>query len=209
MCLLTFWLLLRQALTEKENSQKDTRDAQLSTIAVHMKGKTHVSLTDPQLSGGHLSVVLCASEDHRVYEDLQKKEEVSYEEVLLLQRGAGGVKMEALAAVVRRMFVKYWIYICGTMFFFVSFEGKIVLYKVIYMVMFLCCVALYQVISQHYKYFRCMDCYFMYCLCLQGLSCLGAKQPLKLSRLELKFYTLNPMTQACLLVVSVGGALVC
>ena len=43
------------------------------------------------------------------------------------------------------MFVKYWIYVCGTMFFFVSFEGEIVLYKVIYMVMFLCCVALYQV----------------------------------------------------------------
>lgn len=148
MCLLTFWLLLRQALTEKGNSQKDTRDT-LSAIAVHMEGKTHVSLTDLQLSGGHLSVVLCASEDHRTHEDLQqqkKEEEMSYEEVLLLQRGAGGVKMEALAAVVRRMFVKYWIYICGTMFFFVSFEGKIVLYKVIYMVMFLCCVALYQVI---------------------------------------------------------------
>lgn len=67
-----------------------------------------------------------------------------YEEVLLLQRE--GVKMEALVAVVTRMFVKYWIYVCGTMFFFVSFEGKIVLYKVIYMVMFLCCVALYQVL---------------------------------------------------------------
>lgn len=72
---------------------------------------------------------------------------MSYEEVLLLHRVGGGVKMEALAAVVRRMFVKYWIYICGTMFFFVSFEGKIVLYKVIYMVMFLCCVALYQVVA--------------------------------------------------------------
>lgn len=53
--------------------------------------------------------------------------------------------MEALVAVVKRMFVKYWIYVCGTMFFFVSFEGRIVLYKVIYMVMVLCCVALYQV----------------------------------------------------------------
>lgn len=79
-------------------------------------------------------------------EDLQKKvEEVSYEEVLLLSGGGGGVQMEALVAVVTRMFVKYWIYVCGTMFFFVSFEGKIVLYKVIYMVLFLCCVALYQV----------------------------------------------------------------
>lgn len=78
-------------------------------------------------------------------EEEEEVEEVSYDELLLLQGEAGGVKMEALAAVVSRMFVKYWIYICGTMFFFVSFEGKIVLYKVIYMVMFLCCVALYQV----------------------------------------------------------------
>jgi len=73
------------------------------------------------------------------------KEGVSYEEVLLLG-GGGRDQMEALVAVVTRMFVKYWIYVCGTMFFFVSFEGKIVLYKVIYMVMFLCCVALYQVL---------------------------------------------------------------
>lgn len=84
------------------------------------------------------------AENQRTDEGLsKKKEEVSYEEVLLLS--GGGVHMEAMVAVVTRMFVKYWIYVCGTMFFFVSFEGKIVLYKVIYMVMFLCCVALYQV----------------------------------------------------------------
>ncbi len=103
------------------------------------------------MSYDHLSVVVCSPEDQRTDEDLQekKKGEVSYEEVLLLQKGGGGgVKMEALVAMVTRMFVKYWIYVCGTMFFFVSFEGKIVLYKVIYMVMFLCCVALYQVILQ-------------------------------------------------------------
>lgn len=81
-------------------------------------------------------------------QDLQnrKVKEVSYEEVMLLSGREGGVQMEALVAVVTRMFVKYWIYVCGTMFFFVSFEGKIVLYKVIYMVLFLCCVALYQVL---------------------------------------------------------------
>uniref|UniRef100_A0A3Q1EK08 Piezo-type mechanosensitive ion channel component 2-like n=1 Tax=Acanthochromis polyacanthus TaxID=80966 RepID=A0A3Q1EK08_9TELE len=59
--------------------------------------------------------------------------------------------MEALVAVVTRMFIKYWIYVCGTMFFFVSFEGKIVLYKVIYMVMFLCCVALYQLNYERWR----------------------------------------------------------
>ncbi|KAM8730910.1 piezo-type mechanosensitive ion channel component 2-like [Acanthopagrus schlegelii] len=131
MCLLTFWLLLRQALTEKRDRQKDQQTVtQLSTITVHFK------------------------DEQRADEDLQEKkkkdEEVLYEEVLLLQRG-GGVKMEALVAVVTRMFVKYWIYVCGTMFFFVSFEGKIVLYKVIYMVMFLCCVALYQLNYERWR----------------------------------------------------------
>ncbi|XP_054621092.1 piezo-type mechanosensitive ion channel component 2-like isoform X2 [Dunckerocampus dactyliophorus] len=115
-CLLTFWLLLRQALTEKRDRQKDTQtQSQLSAITVHIK------------------------EDQKA--EQEKIQEISYEKVLLL---SGGVQMEALVAVVTRMFVKYWIYVCGTMFFFVSFEGKIVLYKVIYMVMFLCCVALYQ-----------------------------------------------------------------
>lgn len=93
-----------------------------------------------------------------------KPEEVSYEEVLFLHQGGGGgggVKMEALVAVVTRMFVKYWIYVCGTMFFFVSFEGKMVLYKVIYMVMFLCCVALYQVIPHYCRYDSSFD--WSYC----------------------------------------------
>ncbi|KAK5877665.1 hypothetical protein CesoFtcFv8_025149 [Champsocephalus esox] len=116
LCLLSFWLLLRQALTEKRDRQEDT---QLSTITVHM-------------------------------EDEEKGEtgEVSYEQVLLQE---GGVTMKALVAVVTRMFVKYWIYVCGTMFFFVSFEGKIVLYKVIYMVLLLCCSALYQLNYERWR----------------------------------------------------------
>ncbi|XP_034416405.1 piezo-type mechanosensitive ion channel component 2-like [Cyclopterus lumpus] len=122
LCLMTFWLLLRQALTEKRDRQADRQaDTQLSNITVHME------------------------------EEQQEEKEVPYEEVLLLQTEGGGIKMEALGAVVTRMFVKYWIYVCGTMFFFVSFEGKIVLYKVIYMVMFLCCVALYQLNYERWR----------------------------------------------------------
>ncbi|XP_047423768.1 piezo-type mechanosensitive ion channel component 2-like isoform X2 [Mugil cephalus] len=126
LCLLTFWLLLRQSLTEKNDRQKDGQaDAELSTITIEM-------------------------EDQDVTRQ-NKKEEVLYEEVLLLGGRGGGLQMEAMVAVVNRMFVKYWIYVCGTMFFFVSFEGKIVLYKVIYMVMFLCCVALYQLNYERWR----------------------------------------------------------
>ncbi|XP_068199524.1 piezo-type mechanosensitive ion channel component 2-like isoform X2 [Antennarius striatus] len=138
LCLFTFWLLLRQALTEKRDRQKEKQaDTQLSTITVHMEEEEHRAEEDQQ---------------KKVEEGEQmRKAEVSYEEVLLLHGRGGGVKMEALAAVVSRMFVKYWIYVCGTMFFFVSFEGKIVLYKVIYMVMFLCCVALYQLNYERWR----------------------------------------------------------
>lgn len=60
---------------------------------------------------------------------------------------AGGEQdiMQVLGKMVMALLVKYWIYICGGMFFFVSFEGRIVMYKIIYMMMFLSCVALYQV----------------------------------------------------------------
>ncbi|XP_077592655.1 piezo-type mechanosensitive ion channel component 2-like isoform X2 [Stigmatopora nigra] len=107
-CLLTFWVLLRQARAEK--GERRPGDSGPSAVAVHAG-------------------------------DPEKMEEISYREVLQMK---GGVRTDALVAAVTRMFVKYWIYVCGTMFFFVSFEGKIVAYKVIYMVMFLCCVALYQ-----------------------------------------------------------------
>lgn len=53
--------------------------------------------------------------------------------------------MDVLGSTFMAMLNKYWIYICGGMFFFVSFEGRIVMYKIIYMMMFLFCVALYQV----------------------------------------------------------------
>lgn len=54
--------------------------------------------------------------------------------------------MHVFGSMVMAVLVKYWIYICGGMFFFVSFEGNIVMYKIIYMMMFLSCVALYQVL---------------------------------------------------------------
>ncbi|XP_026229618.1 piezo-type mechanosensitive ion channel component 2 isoform X1 [Anabas testudineus] len=117
LCLLSFWLLLRQTLTERREKQKED-SAGLSDVHV---------------------------------EDQRKEEEEDSEE--------GGEQdiMHVLGNMVMAMLVKYWIYICGGMFFFVSFEGTIVMYKIIYMMMFLSCVALYQV---HYEWWRRILKYF-------------------------------------------------
>ncbi|XP_054602750.1 piezo-type mechanosensitive ion channel component 2 isoform X5 [Nothobranchius furzeri] len=117
MCLVTFWLLLRQTLTEREEKTKED-NAGLSDVYV---------------------------------EDQKKKEEEQSEE--------GGEQdiMHVLGNLMMSMLVKYWIYICGGMFFFVSFEGDIVMYKIIYMMMLLFCVALYQV---HYEWWRRILKYF-------------------------------------------------
>ncbi|XP_035801250.1 piezo-type mechanosensitive ion channel component 2 isoform X1 [Amphiprion ocellaris] len=45
---------------------------------------------------------------------------------------------------VKGMLVKYWILFCCSMFFVVSFSGKVVVYKILYIVLFLFCVVLYQ-----------------------------------------------------------------
>ncbi|XP_072304739.1 piezo-type mechanosensitive ion channel component 2 [Eucyclogobius newberryi] len=45
---------------------------------------------------------------------------------------------------VKGTLVKYWILFCCSMFFVVSFSGKVVVYKILYIVLFLFCVVLYQ-----------------------------------------------------------------
>lgn len=63
------------------------------------------------------------------------------------EEGGENDLMQMVGKLVMAILVKYWIYVCGGMFFFVSFEGRTVIYKIIYMMMFLFCVALYQVSS--------------------------------------------------------------
>uniref|UniRef100_A0A6Q2Y0Q1 Piezo-type mechanosensitive ion channel component n=1 Tax=Esox lucius TaxID=8010 RepID=A0A6Q2Y0Q1_ESOLU len=135
LCLLSFWLLLRQALTERKERQRG--EEVLSDIRVIdplRKGET------PSLS---VCVCLCVEVSVCVY-----KEE-----------GSGGHRemMQVLGSTLMAMMNKYWIYICGGMFFFVSFEGRIVMYKIIYMMLFLFCVACYQV---NYEWWRRMLKYF-------------------------------------------------
>uniref|UniRef100_M3ZFC3 Piezo type mechanosensitive ion channel component 2 n=1 Tax=Xiphophorus maculatus TaxID=8083 RepID=M3ZFC3_XIPMA len=117
LCLLTFWLLLRQTLTERQEKLKED-SAGLSDVFV---------------------------------DEQKKKEEEEPEE------GGEQDLMQVLGGLVMSVLVKYWIYICGGMFFIVSFEGTIVMYKIIYMMMLLSSVALYQV---HYEWWRRILKYF-------------------------------------------------
>ncbi|TSK20074.1 Piezo-type mechanosensitive ion channel component 1 [Bagarius yarrelli] len=53
--------------------------------------------------------------------------------------------LKLLGRVVMSLYAKYWIYVCGGMFIMVSFAGRLVGYKIIYMLLFLLCMCLYQV----------------------------------------------------------------
>uniref|UniRef100_A0A674P3D5 Piezo type mechanosensitive ion channel component 1 (Er blood group) n=1 Tax=Takifugu rubripes TaxID=31033 RepID=A0A674P3D5_TAKRU len=53
--------------------------------------------------------------------------------------------LKVVGALVMSCYAKYWIFVCGGMFIMVSFAGKLVGYKIVYMLMFLICLCLYQV----------------------------------------------------------------
>nr|XP_025950110.1 piezo-type mechanosensitive ion channel component 2 isoform X3 [Dromaius novaehollandiae] len=131
---ITFWLLLRQHLTEQKALQ--LKEATLSEVKV---GSEENEEKGEELQEGEV-----AEEE----EEEEEEEEDDDDEQDI---------MKVLGKLVMAMFIKYWIYVCGGMFFFVSFEGRIVMYKIIYMVLFLFCVALYQV---HYEWWRRILKYF-------------------------------------------------
>ncbi|KAI7813887.1 piezo-type mechanosensitive ion channel component 1 isoform X2 [Triplophysa rosa] len=53
--------------------------------------------------------------------------------------------LKVLGGLVMSLYAKYWIYVCGGMFIMVSFAGKLAAYKIVYMLLFLLCLCLYQV----------------------------------------------------------------
>uniref|UniRef100_A0A673MMK9 Uncharacterized protein n=1 Tax=Sinocyclocheilus rhinocerous TaxID=307959 RepID=A0A673MMK9_9TELE len=59
--------------------------------------------------------------------------------------------MIMLGALVKGILVKYWIFCCCFMFFFVSFSDKVAVFKILYICLFLFCVVLYEV---HYEVWR-------------------------------------------------------
>ena len=53
--------------------------------------------------------------------------------------------LRSLGELVTGIYVKYWIYVCAGMFIVVSFAGRLVVYKIVYMFLFLLCLTLFQV----------------------------------------------------------------
>ncbi|XP_064299092.1 piezo-type mechanosensitive ion channel component 2 isoform X6 [Phalacrocorax carbo] len=132
---ITFWLLLRQHLTEQKALQ--LKEATLSEVKV---GSEENEEKEEELQEGEVA------EEQEEKEEEEEEDDEDEQDI-----------MKVLGKLVMAMFIKYWIYVCGGMFFFVSFEGRIVMYKIIYMVLFLFCVALYQV---HYEWWRKILKYF-------------------------------------------------
>ncbi|KAM4833463.1 LOW QUALITY PROTEIN: piezo-type mechanosensitive ion channel component 1 [Thomomys bottae] len=53
--------------------------------------------------------------------------------------------LQSLGELVTGFYAKYWIYVCAGMFVVVSFAGRLVVYKIVYMFLFLLCLSLFQV----------------------------------------------------------------
>ncbi|KAM7127177.1 piezo-type mechanosensitive ion channel component 2 isoform 4-T4 [Molossus nigricans] len=145
---ITFWLLLRQHLTEQKALRE--KEALLSEVKIETQEiEEKDDEQDIQVEGE-------AEEKEEEEEESEEKHESLKEEEEEVEDDEQDI-MKVLGNLVVAIFIKYWIYVCGGMFFFVSFEGKIVMYKIIYMVLFLFCVALYQV---HYEWWRKILKYF-------------------------------------------------
>ncbi|XP_021563085.1 piezo-type mechanosensitive ion channel component 1 [Carlito syrichta] len=52
--------------------------------------------------------------------------------------------LRSLGELVQGLHAKYWIYVCAGMFIVVSFAGRLVVYKIVYMLLFLLCLTLFQ-----------------------------------------------------------------
>ncbi|XP_057556299.1 piezo-type mechanosensitive ion channel component 2 isoform X2 [Hippopotamus amphibius kiboko] len=148
---ITFWLLLRQHLTEQKALQE--KEALLSEVKIgSQENEEKDDEQDVQVDGEAQE----KEEEEVAKEEKQEQKKEEEEEEEEEEEDEQDV-MKVLGNLVVALFIKYWIYVCGGMFFFVSFEGKIVMYKIIYMVLFLFCVALYQV---HYEWWRRILKYF-------------------------------------------------
>ncbi|XP_034393255.1 piezo-type mechanosensitive ion channel component 2 [Cyclopterus lumpus] len=81
----------------------------------------------------------------RQEEQTLKEESLDEVKVLPPEESPPSPLAAMLISGVKGMLVKYWMLFCCSMFFMVSFSGKVVVYKILYIVLFLFCVVLYQI----------------------------------------------------------------
>ncbi|KAM4723042.1 piezo-type mechanosensitive ion channel component 1 [Rhinophrynus dorsalis] len=60
-------------------------------------------------------------------------------------KGKENNQLKCIGEQVKSFYDKYWIYVCGGMFIVVSFAGRLVVYKIVYMLLFLLCLVFFQV----------------------------------------------------------------
>lgn len=53
--------------------------------------------------------------------------------------------LQSLGELVKNFFVKFWILVCAAKFIVVTFTGRLVVFKIVYMLLFLLCLILFQV----------------------------------------------------------------
>ncbi|XP_072222975.1 piezo-type mechanosensitive ion channel component 2 [Leuresthes tenuis] len=81
----------------------------------------------------------------RQEEQSAKEESLDEVKVMPPEESPPSPLVAMLISGVKGMLVKYWILFCYSMFFVVSFSGKVVVYKILYIVLLLLCVVLYQI----------------------------------------------------------------
>uniref|UniRef100_W5MGR7 Uncharacterized protein n=1 Tax=Lepisosteus oculatus TaxID=7918 RepID=W5MGR7_LEPOC len=140
----TFWVLLRQHLMEKRRGRW-LQQAPLEEVKVSQSGEQAALFPSSSCSCFLLPVKKWVKMRFRPAEEGRREESRS------------SALMELLGSLVKGTLVKYWIFFCCSMFFVVSFTGKVVVYKILYIVLFLFCVVLYLV---RYDVWRRMLKYF-------------------------------------------------
>ncbi|TRY96182.1 hypothetical protein DNTS_026761, partial [Danionella cerebrum] len=96
-----------------------------------------------QLAAFHVDLLASAEAVSKGY--VQTKEEFDCSAFAWESTGRNESILKVFGGLVMSLYAKYWIYVCGGMFIMVSFAGKLVAYKIIYMLLFLLCLCLYQV----------------------------------------------------------------
>ncbi|CAL8369473.1 unnamed protein product [Lota lota] len=76
---------------------------------------------------------------------MMKAESLDEVKVLSSEEEQPSPLVAMLVSAVKGILVKYWILFCCSMFFVISFSGKVVVYKILYIVLFLLCVVLYHI----------------------------------------------------------------